>query len=158
MTVGEQAAKLLIEKGITIAVSESCTGGLLSSAIIDFPGASEVFEEGCVTYSNNAKMRRLGVSKETLDNYGAVSHETAREMAAGIALTAGTDIGISTTGIAGPGGGTEEKPVGLVYIGFYMGGQVRSRELRLAGDREQIRRSAVRSALEWLIFEVERMG
>lgn len=156
MTVGEKAAHLLIEKGMTISVSESCTGGMLASAIIDYPGASEVFEEGCVTYSNEAKMRRLGVKKETLDAYGAVSGETAREMAEGIALAAGTDIGVSITGVAGPGGGTEEKPIGLVYIGLYMGGKVRSRKLHLSGDRRQIRHSAVRSALEWLIFELER--
>ena len=156
MTVGEKAARLLIEKGLKIAVSESCTGGMLSSAIIDYPGASAAFEEGCVTYSNEAKMRRLGVKKETLDTYGAVSGETAREMAEGIAFTAGTDIGVSTTGIAGPGGGTEEKPVGLVYIGLYMDGRARSRELHLSGNRQQVRHSAVRSALEWLIFELER--
>lgn len=108
---------MLIEKKLTIATAESCTGGLLSGRLINYPGISEVFMEGAVTYSNEAKMNRLGVKKETLESYGAVSSETAAEMAKGIAKTAGTNIGVSTTGVAGPGGGTKEKPVGLVYVG-----------------------------------------
>ena len=118
--ISQVVAKALLESGKTISVSESCTGGLLASAFIDNSGISEVFMEGAVTYSNEAKMNRLGVKKETLDSFGAVSEQVAMEMAEGIAKTARTNIGMSTTGVAGPDGGTEEKPVGLVYIGLYI--------------------------------------
>lgn len=120
----EVVAKLLIEKKLTISTAESCTGGMIASTLINYPGISEVLLEGAVTYSNEAKHKRLGVKNETLDKYGAVSEETAMEMAIGIAKTAGTDVSIVTTGIAGPGGGTKEKPVGLVYVGIYVKGKV----------------------------------
>ena len=112
-------AQLLLEQKKTIAVAESCTGGLVTSALVEYPGISEVLLEGCVTYSNDAKMRRLGVKAETLEAYTAVSKEVAAEMAEGIAKSSGAEIGLSTTGIAGPDGATAEKPVGLVYIGLY---------------------------------------
>ncbi len=117
--------KLLLEKKITISCAESCTGGKFAAALTDIPGISEVFERGIVTYSNRAKMEELGVKAETLEKYGAVSPETAEEMAAGLALKTGSDLCISVTGIAGPGGGTEEKPVGLVYIGLAYKGQIK---------------------------------
>ena len=138
---------LLIEKKKTIAVAESCTGGLIASYLIDNSGISNCFIEGCVTYTNDAKVRRLGVKPETLEEFGAVSSQTAEEMAMGIAKTAGTDIGLSTTGIAGPGGGSQEKPVGLVYIGLYYKGQVTSIRRVFTGDRRKIRERAARTAL-----------
>ena len=143
------------EGEITVAVSESCTGGMLSAAFTDVPGISEIFMEGAVTYSNEAKMRRLGVKKETLDKYGAVSAQTAAEMAEGIAKSAGTDIGLSTTGIAGPGGGTEEKPVGLVYIGLCVYGKTITKELHFTGNRERIRTRTVDAVFDALRRELD---
>lgn len=118
--------KLLLEKHITISCAESCTGGLFAAALTDITGISEVFERGIVTYSNRAKMEELGVKAETLDKFGAVSPETACEMASGLAEKTGSDLCISVTGIAGPGGGTAEKPVGLAYIGIAYKGQVKA--------------------------------
>ena len=118
--------KLLLEKHITISCAESCTGGLFAAALTDIPGISEVFERGIVTYSNRAKMEELGVKAETLDKFGDVSPETACEMASGLAEKTGSDLCISVTGIAGPGGGTAEKPVGLAYIGIAYKGQVKA--------------------------------
>lgn len=143
-------AELLLEKKTTIAVAESCTGGMIASRLIDFPGISEVLVEGCVTYSNDAKMRRLGVKEETLAQYSAVSPQTAQEMAEGIARTSGAQIGVATTGIAGPGGGSEEKPVGLVYIGISYKGKTEVFEHRFVGKRERIRERAAYTALDAL--------
>lgn len=143
-------AEMLIEKGLTLSTAESCTGGLVAARFVNYPGISKVFIEGCVTYSNEAKMKRLGVKKETLETYGAVSENTAIEMAEGVAMTSGTDIGISTTGIAGPDGGTEEKPVGLVYIGLYIKGKTYVKRLSLPGDRQSVRQRTVTSALDLL--------
>ncbi|SHK23700.1 competence/damage-inducible protein cinA [Clostridium cavendishii DSM 21758] len=151
----EVVAKILIDKKFTIATAESCTGGLLAGTLINYPGISEVFLEGAVTYSNEAKMRALGVKKETLDKYGAVSEETAKEMAQGIARIAGTNIGISTTGIAGPGGGTEEKPVGLVYVGICINGEVKVKKYNFQGTREKVRQRTVMNALDWLRRELK---
>lgn len=145
-----EVAKLLVEQKKTIAVAESCTGGEISSQLVRYPGISAVLLEGCVTYSNEAKMRRLGVLQETLDKFGAVSAETAREMAEGIAKTAGADIGIATTGIAGPDGGTKDKPVGLVYMGLYYKGNVEAREYHFVGNRNKVRERATFQALDWL--------
>ena len=143
-------AELLIERKLTVATAESCTGGLIASKLIEYPGISEVLLEGCVTYSNDAKMRRLGVKAETLEQFGAVSEETAREMAEGIARTSGAEIGIATTGIAGPGGGSEEKPVGLVYMGLYYKGKTDVKKCNFAGKRQAIRERAAYTALDWL--------
>lgn len=143
-------AQLLLSKHLTIAVAESCTGGLLTSALVEYPGISEVLLEGCVTYSNQAKMHRLGVQAQTLDQYTAVSPQTAAEMAEGIAKTSGADIGISTTGIAGPDGGTADKPVGLVYIGLSIKGKTTVTEYRYTGKRNQIRERATMYALDLL--------
>ena len=144
----------LVKRNLTIATAESCTGGLLAGTIINYPSISAAFLEGAVTYTNEAKVKRLGVKEATLEKFGAVSFETAGEMAKGIAEAAGTDIGISTTGIAGPGGGTDEKPVGLVYLGLSIKGKVKTKELRLNGNRDSVRRRAVREALNWLRLEL----
>lgn len=150
----EVIAKILVSKNFTISTAESCTGGLIASRLVDYPGISDVFMEGSVTYSNEAKINRLNVKKETLEKFGAVSEETAKEMAEGIAKTSGTNIGLSTTGIAGPGGGTIEKPVGLVYIGLYINGTVQVKKLELSGNREMIRRRSTITALDWLRREL----
>ena len=148
-SIQETVAKILIDKKVTIAVAESCTGGLVAAKLIEYPGISEVLLEGAVTYSNEAKKRRLGVKDETLSAYGAVSAETAAEMAKGIAMTSGADIGVSTTGVAGPGP-SEGKPEGLVYVGVYIGGKSYVKELHLAGKRNVIRERAAYSALDFL--------
>ncbi|MCL2571292.1 MAG: competence/damage-inducible protein A [Defluviitaleaceae bacterium] len=147
-------AKIILDKleaqGQTLAIAESCTGGLLTSAFVDILGSSGVLLEGAVTYSNKAKISRLGVPEGTIAVEGAVSHHTAADMAKGIALTSGASIGLSTTGIAGPGGGTPEKPVGLVYFGLYINGMTYTHERRLIGDRNEIRARAVVSAIDIL--------
>ena len=116
MSLEEEVARLLRERKLTMATAESCTGGMVSARLVGVPGVSSVFMEGLVTYSNEAKMQLLGVKASTLARFGAVSRETAGEMAEGGCARAGTDVCVSTTGIAGPDGGTEEKPVGLVYM------------------------------------------
>ena len=128
-------SEMLIEKNLTISTAESCTGGLVSATLINYPGISSVFIEGCVTYSNESKINRLGVNPHTLEVHGAVSEETAREMAEGIAKNFNTNVAISTTGIAGPGGGTSDKPVGLVYIGIYVNGKPTVSKYILPGNR-----------------------
>ncbi len=142
--------EMLDKENMKIACAESCTGGLLSARLVNYPGASKVLKESVVTYSNESKMNRLGVKAETLDKYGAVSKETALEMAEGVAKTSGSNIGISITGIAGPGGGTEEKPVGLVYIGLYINGEKYCKECNYLGDRDKIRNRTVVTALDFL--------
>ena len=127
----------------TLSVAESCTGGLLADSFVNVSGASEVFMEGVVTYSNEAKMERLGVKKETLEKFGAVSPETAREMVLGLK----TDAGISVTGIAGPGGGTPEKPVGLVYMGIRNGNEISVEKKIFKGSRRKVRERAVLHSL-----------
>ena len=114
-TTTEEIAKILINKHLTLATTESCTGGLLSSKLTDISGSSSYIHLNLITYSNEAKQKMLGVRRETLDNYGAVSEECSYEMASGLQKLTGSDICISTTGIAGPTGGTDEKPVGLMY-------------------------------------------
>ncbi len=131
------------EKPLTISTAESCTGGMVASKLIEVPGISENFIESIVSYSNEAKIKRLKVKKETLEKYGAVSEEVAREMLAGLK----TDVGISTTGIAGPDGGTKDKPVGLVYIGIKVKNEVKVFRRELKGDRNKIRQRAMMHAL-----------
>ena len=143
-------SQLLIKNKLTIALAESCTGGLVSSYLVENSGISESLLEACVTYTNEAKNKRLGVSKETLNTFGAVSWQTAEEMAIGIAKSSGADIGLATTGIAGPSGASEEKPVGLVYIGIYYNGEVKSIKKLFTGDRNKIREKAARTALNEL--------
>jgi nicotinamide-nucleotide amidase len=142
--------KLLIDRNCTLATAESCTGGLLASKLVSVPGVSQVFDRGFVTYSNEAKIQELGVSPEILEKYGAVSPETAGEMVRGLAKRAGTDAAIAVTGIAGPDGGTAEKPVGLVYVSAMLDGRVETRRLKLIGDRERIRNVSCLNALDLL--------
>jgi nicotinamide-nucleotide amidase len=135
----EVTAELLMTKGMTLSAAESCTGGLVSSKLTDIPGISKVFNRGIVCYSNQSKIENLGVRPETLDKYGAVSMETAVEMAQGMRRLSGTDIAVSITGIAGPDGGMPEKPVGLVYVAVADKTEVRCKELMLSGSRTRIR-------------------
>ncbi|MDP4087691.1 MAG: competence/damage-inducible protein A [Bacillota bacterium] len=153
-TLEDVVGELLIEKGLTISTAESCTGGLIAGTLINYPGISAVLSHGLVTYSNEAKMQLLGVKQETLDKYGAVSEETAREMVQGLISLTGTRVGISVTGIAGPGGGTEEKPVGLVYAGLYIDGRVMVRKFNFAGNRQKVRNRTVVGVLDWLRREI----
>lgn len=150
MTLEAQIIKKLQEKRYTITTAESCTGGLLAGRLLNVSGASEVYMEGHITYANEAKEKILGVKHETLETYGAVSRETAEEMAVGAAKEANADVALSTTGIAGPGGGTAEKPVGLIYIGCFIKGKVQIRELRLHGTREENRQDTVTETLKLL--------
>lgn len=153
----DAVSKLLVEKNLTIAVAESCTGGLVSSSLINYPGISSVFLEGCVTYSNDSKMKRLGVKRETLEEFGAVSEQTAIEMAEGVAKGLKANIGISTTGVAGPGGGTKEKPVGLVYTAIYINGKTIVKKNIFNGDRRKIRLRATRDLLNELRIQLEKL-
>ncbi len=146
-TMAKTLADLLLSRGISVACAESCTAGRLTAALGDTPGISSVLSESIVTYSNEAKMKYLGVLPETLKAHGAVSEETAAQMAEGIARQAGADLGISVTGIAGPDGGTPEKPVGLVYVGVFYQGKTTTKKLNLTGDRDKVRNGAVMQAL-----------
>ena len=143
--------RLLIERGITVSCAESCTGGKFAAALTDISGISQVFDRGIVTYSNAAKIQELGVKSETLAEHGAVSEETAKEMAVGIRRVSGSDIGISVTGIAGPDGGTDEKPVGLVYIGLAWCDEVICRKIsRNIKDRDGNRTNAMLSMFDMI--------
>lgn len=133
------AAELLMSNNLTVSVAESCTGGLISSKLTDIPGISKVFNRGIISYSNEAKVENLGVNPQTLEKFGAVSAETAAEMAEGVRRISGTDIGVSITGIAGPDGGTPEKPVGLVYVALSGKNGSQCKELKLWGSRIRIR-------------------
>lgn len=141
---------LLKEKGLTVSTAESCTGGLIAKRLTDIAGASENFMCGIVTYDNQAKIDMLGVSPVTLEKYGAVSEETALEMVRGVRKVCSTDVAISVTGIAGPGGGTPDKPVGLVYIGFADCNTTVAKKYLFTGDRETIRWQAANAALNKL--------
>lgn len=150
MKLEEKIIHLLKEKGYTVTTAESCTGGLLAGRLLNVSGASEVYNEGHITYSNEAKERLLGVSSKTLAAHGAVSSQTATEMALGAAKMANANVGLSTTGIAGPGGGTKEKPVGLVYVGCVINGSVEVQECHFTGSREEVRNAAVEETLQLL--------
>ena len=149
-TMEEVVGRLLRESGKTLAVAESCTSGLLGMRITRVSGSSDYFRGGVLCYSNDAKMKLCGVRRETLEKYGAVSAETAEELALGVRSALSGDIGISITGIAGPGGGSDEKPVGLVYIGISDGVCTKSRHRVIPGDRESIRERSAYLALSIL--------
>lgn len=142
--------KELMRRDISISLAESCTGGLICSQLTGVAGISQSFDRGIVTYSNKAKEEELGVQLETLKKYGAVSEETAKEMVLGLQRITGSDICLAITGIAGPGGGTEEKPVGLVYIAAMYGDRFITQKLTLAGDRDRIRKLSLLHALDMI--------
>lgn len=145
-----EVAELLERKKLRVTTAESCTGGLIAGTLVNVPGISGWFGEGYVTYSNEAKERLLGVLHETLMNYGAVSEQTAKEMAEGAAKASGADAAVSVTGIAGPDGGTIEKPVGLVYMGCFCKGRICVEKHIFDGDRARVRAQSVQAALELL--------
>ncbi len=149
------AVKKLLEQGLTVATAESCTAGGLASAITDVSGASQIFRTGIVAYHNETKEKLLGVPHEILEKHGAVSADVACAMAEGIARVADADIGVGITGIAGPDGGTETKPVGLVYIGIWYKNQVKATAFRFGGTRDQNRKSAIRNALNLILKTVD---
>ena len=143
----EKAVRLLSRKGLRITFAESCTGGLMAASVTDVPGASAVFPGSAVTYSNGIKIKAVSVDPETIEKHTEVSREAAREMAAGAAAFFGADIAVSATGYAGPGGGTENDPVGTVYVGVFVRGRVDAYRLFFPGrDRGQIREAVVRFA------------
>lgn len=148
VTLEEAVVELLSKRGMTVTCAESCTGGLLSGRFINVAGVSDCYKSGFITYSNKAKRKLLGVKKSTLDKYGAVSAQTAEEMAKGAAKAAKADVAVAITGIAGPDGGTKEKPVGLVYIGCNVKGKVTVERFQFKGNRAKVREAAVSAALE----------
>ena len=149
----------LIKERITVCTAESCTGGIISKMLTDVSGASAVFRGSCVTYANDAKVKLVGVKEETLKAYGAVSEQTAAEMARGVREALGTDIGISTTGIAGPDGGTPEKPVGTVYVGVSsrLGESVTLLRLSPMRSRDYLRTCAAGNALSLALTEILKL-
>jgi len=155
-TLAEIVINLIKSQHNTLAIAESCTGGLLTADLVAIPGCSAILYEGLATYANISKIRRLGVSEDIIMTHGAVSRETAGAMAEGIAKTSGATIGISTTGIAGPDGGTPEKPVGLVYIGIHMDGKTETHEYKVIGNRNEIRTRVVKLALNILRQKMEK--
>jgi len=150
VTLEMTVVDLLKANELTISTVESCTGGLVAGRIINVAGVSDVYKSGFVTYSNKAKRKIIGVKKSSLEKYGAVSEQVAAEMAVGVHGVNKADVVIATTGIAGPDGGSEEKPVGLVYIACYVCGKVTVREYRFSGNRAKVRESTVASALTLL--------
>ncbi len=146
----EELVKYLTENKLTITTAESCTGGMISSTLVNVPGASWVLNEAYVTYANEAKEKLVGVSHETLEKFGAVSKETAYEMAEGAAKAANADCAIAVTGIAGPDGGTDEKPVGTVYAGFFVKGTVYVERYNFTGSRYDVRRQTADKAVSRL--------
>lgn len=154
MLGGSEAAAEVIARaraaGVRVAAAESCTGGLIAAALTGVPGASEAFERGFVTYSNAAKAELLGVPAPLIARFGAVSPQVARAMARGALQNSAAEVAVATTGIAGPGGGSPAKPVGLVYIAVAAGGRVRVRPHRFPGDRRAVRAATVRAALRHL--------
>ncbi|MBF0440394.1 MAG: competence/damage-inducible protein A [Oligoflexales bacterium] len=149
-SIEETIAHLLIRNNITLSIAESCTGGLIASKLTNVPGISAVFDRAIVSYSNRSKIENLNVRQETIEKHGAVSEETAIEMASGILSISGTSIGLSITGIAGPEGGSMEKPVGLVYIAVTDGEKCECKKLTLSGDRDRIRNLSTMQAFYML--------
>jgi len=146
--LAHQLGEALKAKGLKLATAESCTGGWVAMALTAIAGSSDWFERGYVTYSNDAKREDLGVAEQTLLQYGAVSEQVAREMAAGAQQRARAQVALAITGVAGPTGGTMDKPVGLVCFAWARGSKITSETRRFDGDRESVRRQSVRHALE----------
>lgn len=154
--LAQKLGEVLSSKGWMIAVAESCTGGGLCQVITDAPGSSAWFDRGFITYSNQAKMELLGVDAETLERFGAVSAETALEMAEGVLSRSNADVAIAITGIAGPGGGTAEKPVGTVFIAYAFEQQLSRADKQLfKGNRREVRQATIKTALLTLFEEID---
>ena len=154
VTLAEAVVRAYSEKKKTLACAESCTGGLIAGRITSVSGASQVLGYGAVTYSEEAKCNMLGVSRQTIETYGVVSPQTAEEMASGVRALSGADVGVSVTGFAGPGGGTEQYPVGTVFVGVSSEKGERHLHLRLKGDRDRVRELTVTNALSALLSEI----
>lgn len=150
--------RLLKKYQCTLATAESATGGMIASTLVNVPGISEFFQEGYVTYSDAAKVKMIHVAPETIETYGVVSSETARDMAASAARTAGTEAALSVTGVAGPDGGTLECPVGTVYIGCHLYGETVTEHHVFAGSRGEVRRAAAEAALCLLLRMLKEKG
>lgn len=149
-TLEEEVANTLLSHKLTVAVAESCTGGLIASRLTNISGSSAFFERGAVTYSNRSKTEMLGVPKEMIETYGAVSEQTAKAMAEGIRKQSKTDLGLSVTGIAGPTGGTPGKPVGTVFIALSSDKGTECQKHLFQGDRAAIRWETSETALRWI--------
>jgi len=157
--LAERVGARLKAQGLLLACAESCTGGWVAQAVTAVAGSSDWFDRGFVTYSNAAKLEMLGVAAETLERFGAVSEETAREMAAGALERSRADIALAITGVAGPTGGTSAKPVGMVCFAWAQrNGAAQSRTQRFAGDREQVRRQSVVAALEGVLARLDDLS
>lgn len=150
--------ELCVERGVSVTAAESCTGGGVAAAITDIAGSSRYFETGYVTYSNAAKQRLLGVPGMTLDAHGAVSRAVVEAMAAGACRDSGAQLGVSVSGVAGPDGGSEEKPVGTVWFAFAVEGRYEAECQRFGGGRSEVRQAAVLHALEGLVLRLENLA
>jgi nicotinamide-nucleotide amidase len=150
VTLEEVVARLLTERGLTLSLAESCTGGLVASLVTKIPGVSRVFVGGVVSYSNAAKVALLRVSEEDLERYGAVSRQVALAMARGVRKVMGSDLALAITGIAGPGGGSPEKPVGLVYMALLSEDRQEVEEYQFSGERGRIQLLAALTGLDWI--------
>ena len=156
LMIASKLVKITNEKTITLSTAESCTGGLIAGAITEIPGSSSVFHKGYVTYSNLAKQQVLNVQSYELEKFGAVSKEVASQMAIGAKLNSNADISVAVTGIAGPSGGSEEKPIGTVFIALASKQDTSVKGCLFEGDRAEIRMSTVRMALEIILKEINR--
>jgi nicotinamide-nucleotide amidase len=154
-SLASQLGRSLLERGLMVATAESCTGGLVAGALTDIAGSSAWFERGFVTYSNHAKMEMLGVAADTIESHGAVSEEVAREMAEGAILESRAQLAVAITGVAGPSGGTRDKPVGMVCFAWAeQGMSAQSETMHFDGDRARVREQSVRHALGGLLLRV----
>lgn len=157
MTKSEELVSLLIDKGHTISFAESCTGGMAAASIVDVADASKVLNASFVTYANEAKIKYANVSGETLDKYGAVSEQTAGEMAEGAAKANNADVAVGISGIAGPTGGTEDKPVGTVCFGYYVAGKLFTETVHFGNlGRNNVRRKSVEHITDVIINELKK--
>ncbi len=152
MTLEEQVVNKLIERGYRISFAESCTGGLCCGTLVNVPNASGVLDESYVTYANESKIKLVGVNAETIDSYGVVSEQVAREMAVGASKASGAEVGVGITGVAGPSGGTDKKPVGMVCFGFSINNKVISYTVQFGNlGRNTVRSKSVKFTLETLL-------
>lgn len=153
--LARHTGRLLRDRGLSMAAAESCTGGWIAKAMTDIPGSSQWFERGFVTYSNQAKMDMLGVRADTLEHFGAVSEQVVREMAAGALANSRARVAVAVSGIAGPDGGSERKPVGTVWLAWADGNGVRAERRWFPGNRQEVRRQTVIHALKGLGADLE---